>query len=89
MGDPNLTASMAGIDAKIEKLKEKKKKMQLRASERFVRAAIDLIVKAGLRGANKAFLLGVLVEAASHAPGSSEHARLEQLGKTAFGETQE
>ena len=41
MGDPNLTASMAGIDAKIEKLKEKKKKMQLRASERFVRAAID------------------------------------------------
>ena len=48
-----------------------------------------LIVKAGLRGADKAFLLGVLVEAASHAPGSSEHARLEQLGKTAFGETQE
>ena len=48
-----------------------------------------LIVKAGLRGANKAFLLGVLVEAASHAPGSSEHARLEKLGKTAFGETQE
>ena len=41
MGDPNLTASMAGIDAKIEKLKEKKKKMQLRASERFVRAAIE------------------------------------------------
>ena len=48
-----------------------------------------LIVKAGLRGANKAFLLGVLVEAASRATGSSEHARLEQLGKTAFGETQE
>ena len=47
MGDPNLTASMAGIDAKIEKLKEKKKKMQLRASERFVRAAIDAGVKAG------------------------------------------
>ena len=41
MGDPNLTASMAGIDARIEKLKEKKKKMQLRASERFVRAAIE------------------------------------------------
>ena len=41
MGDPNLTASMAGIDAKIEKLKEKKKKIQLRASERFVRAAIE------------------------------------------------
>ena len=41
MGDPNLTASMADIDAKIEKLKEKKKKMQLRASERFVRAAIE------------------------------------------------
>ena len=41
MGDPNLTASMAGIDAKIEKLKEKKKKMQLKASERFVRVAIE------------------------------------------------
>ena len=41
MGDSNLTASMAGIDAKIEKLKEKKKKMQLRASERFARAAIE------------------------------------------------
>ena len=41
MGDPNLTTSMAGIDAKIEKLKEKKKKMQLKASERFVRAAIE------------------------------------------------
>ena len=41
MGDPNLTASMAGIDARIEKLKEKRKKMQLRASERFVRATIE------------------------------------------------
>ena len=41
MGDPHLTASMAGIDAKIEKLKERKKKIQLRASERFVRAAIE------------------------------------------------
>ena len=48
-----------------------------------------LIVKAGLRGANKAFLLGVLMEAAAHPPGSSEHARLEKLGKAAFGETQE
>ena len=48
-----------------------------------------LIVKAGLRDANKAFLLGVLVEAAKHASGSKEHARLETLGKTAFGETQE
>jgi len=41
MGDPHLTASMAGIDAKIEKLKERKKKIQLRASERFVKAAIE------------------------------------------------
>ena len=48
-----------------------------------------LIVKAGLRDANKAFLLGVLTEAAMHSPGSSEHTRLEKLGKTAFGEAQE
>ena len=48
-----------------------------------------LIVKAGLRDANKAFLLGVLVEAATRPSGSSEHTRLEKLGKTAFGEAQE
>ena len=48
-----------------------------------------LIVKAGLRDANKAFLLGVLTEAATQPPGSSEHTRLEKLGKTAFGEAQE
>lgn len=48
-----------------------------------------LIVKAGLRGANKAFLLGVLMEAAALPPGSIEHLRLEKLGKTAFAETQE
>ena len=48
-----------------------------------------LIVKAGLRDANKAFLLGALMEAATHPPGSSEHTRLEKLGKTAFGEAQE
>ena len=43
-----------------------------------------LIVKAGLRHASKAFLLGALAEAARHAPGSSEHARLEKLGKASF-----
>jgi hypothetical protein len=49
----------------------------------------SLIVKAGLRGANKAFLLGVLIEAVKHPAGSNEHARLEKLGKATFGETQE
>jgi Conjugal transfer protein TraD len=48
-----------------------------------------LIVKAGLRGASKAFLMGILSEAATHPPGSIEHTRLEKLGKTAFGEAQE
>ena len=48
-----------------------------------------LIVKAGLRGASKAFLLGVLMESATHPPGSIEYTRLEKLGKTAFGEAQE
>ena len=48
-----------------------------------------LIVKAGLRDANKAFLLGVLMEAAAHPPGSIEHLRLEAIGKIAFGEAQD
>ena len=48
-----------------------------------------LIVKAGLRSANKAFLLGVLVEAAKYPPGSNEHSRLEKLGKSTFDEAQE
>ena len=48
-----------------------------------------LIVKAGLRGANKAFLLGVLLEASTHTPGSNEHSRLEAKGKTAFVHAQE
>ena len=47
-----------------------------------------LIVKAGLRSASKAFLLGALVEAAKHPAGSIEHTRLETLGKSAFGEAQ-
>jgi len=40
-----------------------------------------LVIKAGLKGAERAFVLGALVEAARLAPGSTEHARLVQIGK--------
>lgn len=43
-----------------------------------------LVVKAGLRDADRAFVLGVLLEAAAHQPNSSEHKRLTKLGKDNF-----
>jgi hypothetical protein len=46
-----------------------------------------LIVKAGLRSADRAFLLGVLIEAAKVREQSPEHYRLRALGAKAFRET--
>lgn len=43
-----------------------------------------LIVKAGLRQADRAFLLGVLLEAATVRVGSAEHHRLKAKGGMAF-----
>lgn len=43
-----------------------------------------LIVKAGLREADRAFLLGVLLEAATIRVGSPEHHRLKAKGGMAF-----
>lgn len=43
-----------------------------------------LVVKAGLRQADRAFLLGVLLEAASIRTGSNEHHRLKAKGAMAF-----
>jgi hypothetical protein len=43
-----------------------------------------LIVKAGLRQADRAFLLGVLLEAATVRVGSAEHHRLKAKGSIAF-----
>lgn len=43
-----------------------------------------LIVKAGLRNANRAFLLGVLLEAASLDEKSSDYTRLQQIGEKDF-----
>lgn len=43
-----------------------------------------LVVKAGLRQADRAFLLGVLLEAASIRIGSNEHHRLKAKGAMAF-----
>ena len=43
-----------------------------------------LIVKAGLREADRAFLLGVLLEAATVRVGSPEHHRLKAKGGMAF-----
>ena len=43
-----------------------------------------LVVKAGLRDADKAFLLGVLITAARVAPGSADYARIKAIGEAAF-----
>lgn len=43
-----------------------------------------LVVKAGLRLADRAFLLGVLLEAATVRVGSAEHHRLKAKGGMAF-----
>jgi hypothetical protein len=43
-----------------------------------------LVVKAGLRQADRAFLLGVLLEAATVRVGSNEHHRLKAKGGMAF-----
>ena len=43
-----------------------------------------LVVKAGLRQADRAFLLGVLIEAATIRVGSPEHQRLKAKGGMAF-----
>ena len=43
-----------------------------------------LVVKAGLRFADRAFILGALIEAAKHAEGSLEFGRLCAIGNRAF-----
>jgi len=43
-----------------------------------------LIVRAGLREADRAYLLGVLLEAAKVVAGSQEHERLKTAGTLAF-----
>jgi hypothetical protein len=43
-----------------------------------------LVVKAGLRDADRAFLMGVLAEAAKLQPGSPEFERLVRIGRVAL-----
>lgn len=43
-----------------------------------------LVVKAGLRNADRAFLLGVLLDAAEHKVDSPEYARLLRRGREHF-----
>lgn len=43
-----------------------------------------LVVRAGLREADRAYLLGVLLEAATVVAGSGEHERLKTAGTLAF-----
>ncbi|WVT75514.1 conjugal transfer protein TraD (plasmid) [Sinorhizobium chiapasense] len=52
------------------------------AREKFLLGAI--VVRAGLSKADRAFLLGGLLELARVAPGSSEHRRLRDIGEEAF-----
>ncbi|AYM09116.1 conjugal transfer protein TraD [Agrobacterium tumefaciens] len=44
----------------------------------------SLVAKAGLSKADRAFLLGGLIELTRMAPGSSEHRRLRDIGAQAF-----
>ncbi|TDW16590.1 conjugative transfer protein TraD [Rhizobium azibense] len=44
----------------------------------------SIVVKAGLSKADRAFLLGGLLELARIVPDSSEHQRLRDIGKEAF-----
>ncbi|QPB18774.1 conjugal transfer protein TraD [Rhizobium sp. 007] len=43
-----------------------------------------IVAKAGLSNADRAFLLGGMLELARTVPGSSEHQRLRDIGKEAF-----
>ncbi|AYG62161.1 conjugal transfer protein TraD [Rhizobium jaguaris] len=52
------------------------------AHEKFLLGGI--VVKAGLSKADRAFLLGGLIELAQVTPGSSEHRRLRDIGEEAF-----
>ncbi|OWV71201.1 conjugal transfer protein TraD [Rhizobium sp. R339] len=46
-----------------------------------------IVVKAGLSKADRAFLLGGLMEMARLAPGSAEHQQLRDIGEEAFKAT--
>lgn len=46
-----------------------------------------IVVKAGLAGVDRAFLLGGLRELASVVPGTDEHRRLRDIGEQAFQAT--
>ncbi|ANM13699.1 MULTISPECIES: conjugal transfer protein TraD [Rhizobium] len=52
------------------------------AREKFLLGGI--VVKAGLSKADRAFLLGGLIELAKLVPGSIEHRRLRNIGEEAF-----
>ncbi|UVD59992.1 conjugal transfer protein TraD (plasmid) [Rhizobium sp. Pop5] len=52
------------------------------AREKFLLGGI--VVKAGLSKADRAFLLGGLMEMARLVPGSAEHRRLRDIGEEAF-----
>ncbi|MBY5851233.1 conjugal transfer protein TraD [Rhizobium ruizarguesonis] len=52
------------------------------AREKFLLGGI--VVKAGLSTADRAFLLGGLIELARVITGSAEHSRLRDIGKEAF-----
>jgi hypothetical protein len=52
------------------------------ASEKFLLGGI--VARAGLSKADRAFLLGGLLELARVAPGSAEHRRLRDIGEQAF-----
>jgi hypothetical protein len=75
------------LDERIVALERRRQREVIDERKKDTREKIalgGLIVKAGLRAADRAFLLGVLLEAATVRVSSPEHHRLTAKGATAF-----
>lgn len=78
---------MIRIERRILHLERKRRHMMTDERKRDAREKITLgglVVKAGLREADRAFLLGVLMEAAAIGTDTAAHRRLSAVGRKAF-----
>lgn len=75
------------LDQRIVFLERKRQRRMTQERKRETREKITfggLIIKAGLRRADRAFLLGALIEASRVPVGTVEHDRLRAIGMEAF-----
>lgn len=75
------------VDQQLLRLERRRRLLMMADRKREAREKFMLggfVVRAGLSKADRAFLLGGLLELASVAPGSSEHRRLRDIGTQAF-----